>query len=407
MTQRTRAPALRFAQFLRVEAASGLVLLAAAAIALIWANSPAAGAYQTVWQVPLGFSAGALHLAEPLRFWVDDALMALFFLLVGLEIRRELHEGTLANIKLAALPVLAALGGVLVPALIYMLFNGSSPLWRGWAVPTATDIAFAVGVLSLLGKRVPASLRVLLLAIAIIDDIIAILVIALFYSHGVGIGGLVIAGVATAVLAALQMGRRRAVVLSVILGILIWSGLRSAGVQPALSGVIVGMLIPIAEARRAERVLHPWVAFGIMPLFALANAGVDLATVNLHTNMTLLLVAGVAAGLVMGKPVGICLATALAVRLRWCALPAGVEIKHVGIIGCLAGIGFTMSLFISHLAFEDAGQLDTAKLAILVGSTLAAVLGLVVGRRWLGDPVAHQIAISLPSSTTESAGRRK
>ncbi|MGB6489401.1 MAG: Na+/H+ antiporter NhaA [Steroidobacteraceae bacterium] len=385
MTRRTRAPALRFAQFLQVEAASGLVLLAAAAIALIWANSPAAGAYQTFWQVPLHFSAGALHLAEPLRFWVDDALMAFFFLLVGLEIRRELHEGTLANIKLAVLPMLAALGGVLVPALIYAFFNRSSPLWRGWAVPTATDIAFAVGVLSLLGKRVPTSLRVLLLAIAIIDDIIAILVIALFYSHGLGTAGLVIAGLATAVLAALQIGRRRAIVLSVILGILIWSGLRSAGVNPALSGVIMGTLTPIAAARRAERALHPWVAFGIMPLFALANAGVNLGAVNLHTNMTLFLIAGVASGLVIGKPLGIFLATALAVRLGWCALPPGVDFKHVGVIGCLAGIGFTMSIFISHLTFEEAGQLATAKVAILVGSTLAAVLGLVVGRLWLSD----------------------
>src|SRR5579863_1338265 len=169
--QRTYSPALRFAQFLQVEASSGLVLLAAAAIALIWANSPAAGAYQTFWEAPLRFTAGGHHLAEPLRFWVNDALMALFFLLVGLEIRRELHEGTLANISLAALPVLAALGGVLVPALIYTFLDGSSRLWRGWAVPTATDIAFAVGVLSLLGRRVPASLRVLLLAIGRLRDI--------------------------------------------------------------------------------------------------------------------------------------------------------------------------------------------------------------------------------------------
>lgn len=383
MTRRIHAPALGLPQFLQVESASGLVLLTAAAIALIWANSPAAGAYQTFWQVPLRFSAGALHLAEPPRFWVNDVLMVLFFLLVSLEIRRELHEGTLANIKLAVLPVVAALGGVLVPALIYTVFNGSSVLWRGWAVPTATDIAFAAGVLSLLGKRVPASLRVLLLAIAIIDDIIAILVIALFYSHGLDVGGLVIAALATAVLAVLQMGRRRPILVSVILGILIWSGLRSAGVHPALSGVIVGMLTPIADARRAERALHRWVAFGVMPLFVLANAGVDLGAVNLHTHMTLFLFAGVAAGLVIGKPLGILLATALTVRLGWSALPAGVHIKHVGVIGYLAGIGFTMSIFISHVSFEDEGQLATAKLAILVGSALAAILGLVVGRRWL------------------------
>lgn len=373
-------------RFLQVEAASGFVLLAAAVAALVWANSPAAGLYEALWQTPLGFGVGTLHLAESLRFWVNDALMALFFLLVGLEIRRELHEGTLSSIKLAILPAAAALGGILVPALIYAAFNGSSPLWQGWAVPTATDIAFAVGVLALLGKRVPPSLRVLLLAIAIIDDIVAILVIALSYSHGIGPGGLGISALSTGAFAVMQRIRASSFVLPVILGVLIWSGLLSAGVHPALSGAIVGLLMPVAEARRAEHALHPWVAFGIMPLFALANAGVDLGEVSLQTGTAHSLIGGIVLGLVIGKPVGIVGVTALTVRLGWCALPPGVDLRHIGVIGCLAGIGFTLSIFISHLAFAEPAWLATAKAAILLASGIAAGLGLLAGRRWLRAP---------------------
>jgi len=329
VTQRPDSPFVRLIEFLRVEAASGIVLLVAAAAALVWANSPASHLYQAFWQ--------------PLRFWVNDVLMALFFLLVGLELRRELHEGTLADFKQATLPAVAALGGVLVPALIYTAFNANTRLSNGWAIPTATDIAFAVGILALLGKRVPPGLRVLLLAIAIVDDVVAILVIAFFYSDA------------------------------------------GTGVHPALSGVVVGLLIPVSSARRIERHLHPWVAFGIMPLFALANAGVNLGEVNLHSATTAPLVGGVVVGLVMGKPVGILLATWLAVRLKWCALPTGVSYRQVGVIGCLGGIGFTMSIFISQLAFADQAELVTAKVAILIGSGIAAVVGLIAGRWLLSD----------------------
>ena len=379
MSQRPYSPLSRLVDFLRVEAASGFVLLAAAAAALIWANSSASDSYQALWQLPLHFSVGRLRTDEPLRFWINDGLMTFFFLLVGLEIRRELHEGALSDLKQAALPAIAAFGGVLVPALIYTAFNANTSLWKGWAVPTATDIAFAVGVLALLGKRVPPALRVLLLAIAIIDDIVAILVIAFFYSHGLGIAGLLIAAAATTALAKLS----RSVVLSVVLASAIWGGLLWAGVHPALAGVIAGLLTPVSKALRVEHGLHPWVAFGIMPLFALSNAGVNVGQLNLHANTTLPLVAGVVVGLVVGKPLGILSATVLAVRLNWCALPAGVRYKHVAVVGCLGGIGFTMAIFVSQLAFGDAANLMTAKVAILIGSTVAAIVGLMAGRVFL------------------------
>ena len=325
VAQRPNSPFATLIAFLRVEAGSGIVLLVAAAIALLWANSPASRLYPSFW--------------EPLRFWINDGLMTLFFLLVGLELRRELREGALADFKQAALPAVAALGGVLLPAFIYMGFNAGTPHWTGWAIPTATDIAFAVGILALLGNRVPPALRVLLLAIAIVDDVVAILVIAIFYSDA------------------------------------------GSAVHPALAGAVAGLLIPNSPARRLENHLHPWVAFGIVPLFALANAGVNLGEVNLYAAAPL--VGGVMVGLVVGKPVGIVLATALAVRLNWCALPTGVGYRQVAVIGCLGGIGFTMSMFISQLAFADQAELMTAKAAILIGSGIAAVVGLIAGRSLL------------------------
>jgi NhaA family Na+:H+ antiporter len=322
VTQRPDSPFASLIAFLRVEAGSGIVLLAAAAVALIWANSPAAPLYQSIW--------------VPLRFWVNDGLMTLFFLLVGLELRRELREGALAGFKQATLPAVAALGGVLLPALIYTAFNANTPHSNGWAIPTATDIAFAVGILALLGNRVPPAMRVLLVAIAIVDDVVAILVIAIFYSDA------------------------------------------GPSVHPALAGVVIGLLLPVSPARRIERHLHPWVAFGIVPLFALANAGVNLGEVNLFSAPTL--VGGVTVGLVVGKPVGILLATVLAVRLNWCTLPTGVGYRQVAVIGCLGGIGFTMSIFISQLAFAGQAALATAKAAILIGSVISAVTGLIAGR---------------------------
>jgi NhaA family Na+:H+ antiporter len=375
------------------DAAAGLVLVVAAAVALLWANSPFAAGYHHLWELPVGAGLGLLEAwVQSLHFWVNDGLMALFFLLVGLEIRRELRDGVLSDRQQALLPVVAALGGVVVPGLIYAAANLQSGLLQGWAVPTATDIAFAVGVLGLLGPRVPASLRILLLAIAIVDDIIAILAIALFYSGGIDPAGIAVAAVATGAYAAVQRARPRplAVAVAVLLGVAIWGGLLQAGVHPSLAGVITGVLTAEPAAGRAERALHPWIVFGVMPVFALANAGVALGELAWVPGVSPPLVAGIVAGLVLGKPLGIVGATALSVKLRWCRLPADLSLARIGVVGGLAGIGFTMSIFISELAFEDPGTLGTAKLAVLAASALAALGGLAAGHRVLGQAPAKR-----------------
>jgi Na+:H+ antiporter, NhaA family len=319
---------------------SGITLLVAAATALLWANSRWSSAYFRLWQLQLSVGSGHLILSRSLNFWISDGLMPFFFLLVGLEIRREMHDGTLANAKAALLPVIAAMGGIIVPALLYAGFNREPPLRHGWAIPTATDIAFATGVLALLGRRISPSLRVLLLTIAVIDDIVAILLIACFYSKGL-----------------------------------------TAGAHPALAGVIIGLLMPMGLVRRMERRLYPWVSFAVMPLYAFANAGVSLHGLGTGSNLSISLLFGVTAGLVIGKPLGITLSTALCVRAGWCELPEGIDIRRVFVIGCIAGVGFTMSIFICHLAFVDA-PVATATLGVLIASAAAALVGLIAGR-WL------------------------
>ena len=368
--------------FYRVEAGSGIALLTAVMAALLWANSPWSSAYVRLWQIRLSIGSGDLLLSRPLHFWIGDGLMALFFLLVGLEIRREIHEGSLASLKAALLPIVAAIGGIIVPALLYVGFNREPQMRYGWAIPTATDIAFATGALALLGRRVPPALRVLLLAIAVIDDIVAILLVAFVYSTRLDWSGLAVAAVAALGLVVLSTLPVRFVFDRLLLCILAWIGLLHAGAHPALAGVILGLSTPIDLARRIEPRLHPWVAFGVMPLYALANAGISLKGLGASSHLTAPLIAGVIAGLVIGKPLGITLSTALCIRAGWCALPAGIDIKHVFVIGCVAGAGFTMSLFICHLAL--AGEpLATAKLAVLIASALAALAGLVAGRRLL------------------------
>jgi Na+:H+ antiporter, NhaA family len=416
-------------RFLHVEAASGLVLLAAAVLALLWANSPWARAYEALWHTPFTIGFGKLIVAQPLHFWINDGLMTIFFLVVGLEIRRELHKGTLSSMRLATLPVAAALGGILLPALIYIGFNTEPQVRRGWAIPTATDIAFAVGVLALLGGRVPSALRVLLLALAIVDDLVAILVIALFYSSGIAASGVIVAGLGVlGVLAFQWLGFRHALVYS-LPGIVVWLGLLQAGVHPTLAGVVLGLLTPVATLRgrhallatakqaldvfgeraerkardarelvqpvqqlgraqremlapvvRVEAALHPWVAYGIMPLFALANAGVNLQGVALDSPASGAVAAGVALALILGKPLGILFAAWLAVKAGIAALPPTVSWRGVLLVGLLGGIGFTMSIFIANLAFTDTVLLASAKLAVLVGSTVAGVSGLLFGR---------------------------
>ncbi|MGK3963825.1 Na+/H+ antiporter NhaA [Sorangium sp. So ce118] len=433
----TWAPARRLAQrvlgpldrFLHVEAASGIVLLIASVVALAWANSPWGGAYEHLWHVPITIGAGSLVFTQSLHFWINEGLMTIFFFVVGLEIRREIHEGELSDLKRAALPVAAAAGGMIAPALLYLSLNASPVSRHGWGVPTATDIAFAVGVLALLGKRVPPALRVLLLALAIIDDIGAIIVIALFYSSGIAWTGLLIAGGGVLAVLVLQRFGVRRPVAYVAPGALLWWGMLRAGIHPTIAGVVIGLLTPVRswfgshgfltaargvvdevgalvgrEGYRADELLsplrriktaqrealppvvrlqaalHPWVAYGIMPLFAFANAGVrvDGSSLGHPASGTILL--GVMLGLVAGKPLGVFLASFAMVRLGVCALPRGVGWRGIAVVGCVAGIGFTMAIFIAGLAFDDPAKLAAAKLGVLLASAVAAVIGLLVGR---------------------------
>jgi NhaA family Na+:H+ antiporter len=361
------------------EAGGSLLLLAATLAALLWANSSWEPAYQHLWGLPLTLGAGALFISESLHFWVNEGLMAVFFLAVGLEIHREFVEGDLRSLKMAALPLVSALGGVVIPALIYLALNSDAQVRRGWAIPTATDIAFAIAVFSFLRRRAQPALRALLLAIAVIDDIVAVLVIAFFYADGIGIGGLVIAGAGIGAGLVLRVIGSRWVILYALPGAAIWIGLLHAGVHPALTGVILGLLIPGGSAGHAEDAIRPWVVFGIMPLFALANAGVSLHALTLDLPTAVRLTSGIVVALVFGKPVGIILAAMIGIRLGWCALPPGVDLRRFSVVGFLGGIGFTMSLFVCNLAFTNE-LLATAKLAVLIGSTLAAIGGLVVGR---------------------------
>ena len=405
-------PALWPLRFLSVEAMSGLVLLSAAGIALACANSPFSHWYEALWQQRLSF--GVPFLSDyDLRFWVNDGLMTIFFLLVGLEIRREISDGSLSNPRIATLPIIAAAGGVLVPALLYMLaciVAGSGPLARrGWAVPTATDIAFAAGVLSLV-PRVPPALRMLLLTLAIADDIAAIVIIALFYSGGIAPAQFLLVAAGIALVLLLQALSVQSALAYVVPGAVVWIGMLRAGMHPTLTGVVLGLLTPVTAAFglrtrqrplswapsvaerldppgaaeppvvRVEAMLHPYVAFGIMPLFAFANAGVSLEGLNLGAGPPFAIATGIVLGLVLGKPIGIVLAALAALRLKLIELPEGVRSRQLVLLGILGGIGFTMSIFIANLAFEDRRVLATAKFAVLVGSALAAALALTLGR---------------------------
>jgi Na+:H+ antiporter, NhaA family len=381
------------ARFLHVEAAGGVVLLIAAVLALVWANSPASGAYARLWHTPVTIGVGDATFERPLEFWVNDGLMTIFFLVVGLEIRSEIRHGALASPRAALLPVIAALGGMLVPALLFLAIDHSATLGRGWAIPTATDIAFAVGILALLGPRVPRPLRAFLLALAIIDDIGAVIIIAAFYSHGVELSGLAIAAAAVAAVLVLARLGARSAFIPAAAGIAIWYGLLRSGVHPTLAGVVLAFLIPgapapgathrLAPCERLERALHPWVAYGVMPLFALANAGIAFRGIALDAAEPRRLVLGIALALLVGKPLGIALAALASSGVRRGALPRGLRRGGILLVGSLGGIGFTMSIFIAGLAFEAEPLLGAAKLGILVGSACAALLGLAVGHLML------------------------
>jgi len=372
----------------RGEAGAGLLLIAAAAVALILANSPLAGRYHAVFTGPILYT--PIAKLATLDLWVNDALMAVFFFVVGLEIKRELHAGELSELRRAALPAFAALGGMIVPAIIYMSWNAGTPASGGWGVPMATDIAFAVGALTLLGKRVPPALRILLLALAVIDDLGAIIVIALFYSGGIKLAALGVAGAGILLILLMQKLRFRSPWAYVIPGIVIWAGTLASGVHPTIAGVVIGLCTPVrapsgqdgpSPAERIQQALHRWVAFGIMPVFALVNAGVSVGDARLTDGGATLLI-GVVVGLAVGKPIGVMCASWIAVRAGVAALPAGVRWSGVFVVGLLAGIGFTMALFIATLAFPPGPLIEVAKLGIMLASLVAGVIGLAAGR-WL------------------------
>lgn len=375
--------------FLHVEAVSGVVLLVAAAAAMLWANSPYAHSYHDVWSLPIALRLGEHAFVRPLHFWINDALMTVFFLVVGMEIRREIHEGALSRFDQAILPVLAAVGGVVVPALIYLSFNNVTGRSQGWAIPTATDIAFAVGVLALLGGSIPANVRVFLLALAIIDDIIAVLIIALFYSSGVDLNGFIVASLGVLLALGFQRLGVGSAFVYVVPAFIVWAGFLMAGVHPTLAGVVLGLITPVRSAKpeilppviRVETALHPWVAYAIMPLFALANAGVDLRTTEFAGGVQFVTL-GIGLALCAGKPIGVIGATWLAVRAGGCRLVPGVSWGGVCLIGLLAGIGFTMSIFIAMLAFADDRLLDAAKFGVLLGSLISVTLGLGWGAEY-------------------------
>ena len=367
--------------FIRAEAAGGLVLLAALGVALAWANSAAGGSYGDFWHTEVTYR--ALRLDTDLVHIVNDGLMTLFFYVVGLEIKRELVEGELASPRQAALPVIAAIGGMAGPALIYLAINAGGDGARGWGIPMATDIALAAGVLALLGDRVPASLKVFLLALAIVDDVGGIVVIAVFYSSGLSWLAMLAAGALLALLLGMRLARIHSGMAFLVIGMGFWAAVLVSGVHPTIAGVVLAMLTSAgtrddpgdSPLDRAESLLHPWASLVVVPVFALANGGVELTRDAVETAWGAPVAAGIFMGLVLGKPLGILLASAIAVRVGVAVLPEDVRWPHVAGAGALGGIGFTVSLFIAGLAFEDTGVRDEARISILAASVAAGLVG--------------------------------
>jgi len=404
-----------FEEFARSESAGGVTLIVAAFLAFLWANSPWAPGYFALQQTYFGFDLGGWSLEKPLLLWVNDGFMALFFFLVGLEIKREVSVGELSEPRDAVLAVVAALGGVVVPGVIYATINWSGEGIGGWGVPVATDIAFALGMMSLLGDRVPLSLKVFLTALAIVDDLVAVLIIALFYTEGISLMDLVLSFGVIVLTFAYGLNGGRNLKVFAFLGVVAWFFMLQSGIHATVAGVLLALAIPIkrkiapedlrdelragfedrrfegvevkvanlervledaqSSLHRLEHLLHPWVAFLVLPVFALFNAGVSLGGGGGVLNPVTV---GVFLGLLVGKPVGVLVFSWLATRLGLASLPEGVGWPSMAGASFLAGIGFTMSLFVGGLAFEDGGLLDQAKLGVLSASVLAAVLGLAL-----------------------------
>ncbi len=383
-------------EFLRLEATGGIVLVIAAAAALAIANSPLGSHYLAFLEIPGTVQIGALIISKPLLLWVNDLWMAVFFFLVGLEIKREVREGQLAARADLLLPASAAVGGMVIPGLIYVLVNRADPVnLAGWAIPTATDIAFALGILALLGPRAPMSLKILLTAIAIIDDLGAIVVIAVFYTAELSALSLGLAAVAVAGLVALNLLRVAHVAAYVIVGAILWICVLKSGVHATLAGVITAFAIPLdAEdehghslLKQLEHLLHPWVAFLVLPMFAFANAGISLEGIGFarfHEPVTM----GIALGLILGKQIGVFVPIWLCIKLGLVQMPAGASWVQIYALSILCGIGFTMSLFIGGLAFEHPDHKSHVRLGVLSGSIVCAAVGYLLLRFRAGKPAA-------------------
>ncbi|MEP5938437.1 MAG: Na+/H+ antiporter NhaA [Erythrobacter sp.] len=373
------APMLR--DFMKKESAGGIVLIFAAAAALLIANSPFLGSYQVWLDIPIVAGFGGFVIDKPLLLWVNDGLMAVFFFLIGLEVKREVLEGQLSSWNKASLPLVAAVGGMAIPALVYLSMNSGTPANQaGWAIPAATDIAFALGILALLGPRVPVALKALLLAIAVIDDIGAITIIALFYTGQIDLGMLGAGGVVFLIMLAVGRFKVASSIPYVLLAILMWAFILKSGVHATLAGVAAALTVPLV-ARNEERplehmehALHPWVAFLVIPIFGFANAGVEVIGID-PSDLLAPLPLGIALGLLLGKQIGIFGFAWIAVKAGIASLPEGVSWRQIHAISLFAAIGFTMSLFIGNLAFASAEQVDAVKLGVLSGSTVAAILG--------------------------------
>jgi len=369
--------------FLSQESAGGILLMLAVFLAMVMANSPLSGFYQGFLDTEMQIRVGSLDIDKTLIHWINDGLMALFFMLIGLEVKRELLEGALSSRAQASLPTFAAIGGMVFPAGVYLLFNFGDPITQGgWAIPAATDIAFALGIMALLGSRVPVSLKVFLLALAIIDDLGVVVIIALFYSTDLSMISLVIAAVA--IMGLIGLNRKGVMLLAPygVLGMILWIAVLKSGVHATLAGVIIAFCIPLrakdgsSPSESLERSLHPWSTFIILPIFAFANAGVDISGMSLDVLFSPVPM-GIALGLLVGKPLGVLLFSYIAVKLKWSVLPEGMGWRHIAPVAVMCGIGFTMSMFISSLAFVGEGEAygDFGRLGILIGSMLSAVIG--------------------------------
>lgn len=382
----------QFKKFLQLESASGILLLAFAMLAMVFANTPLKDLYFDFLGMPVSIQIGLFSIHKPLLMWVNDGFMAVFFVLVGLEVKREMMVGAISSYQKAIFPAIGALGGMIVPALVFTLINHDSPEFQqGWAIPMATDIAFAVGVLGLLGKRVPFALKIFLLALAIIDDLGAIIVIAIFFSHDLSTTALISAGIAIATLIIMNRMRVTAICAYMVVGLILWASVLKSGVHATLAGVIIGFCVPLKGKNGEEPLAHfehilaPWCAFVILPLFAFSNAGVSLSGMNLNTLFSPLTM-GVALGLIVGKTLGVFSFSFLAVKLGIAQLSEGINFKQIFAVSILCGIGFTMSMFLAGLAFggeeADGRFISLARLGILIGSGISAIVGYYLLKRF-------------------------